>query len=90
LLKDLVKIAQGGLVYSWFLIFALLIWMLAGHKVSQAMSSGCAAIPSDLTLQQLVDEHILSGGQRCFLVNRGSDTIGLMTLHRIKEVPRGE
>jgi Zn-dependent protease len=64
--------------------------LLAGHKVSQAMSSRCAAVPADLTLQQLVDEHILGGGQRCFLVNRGADTIGLMTLHRIKEVPRGE
>ena len=64
--------------------------LLAGHTVSQAMSSHCAAIPAELTLQQLVDEHILSSGQRCFLVNRGSDTVGLMTLHRIREVPRGE
>ena len=64
--------------------------LLAGHKVAQAMSSNCVAIPAELTLQQLVDEYILSGGQRCFLVNRGSDTVGLMTLHRIREVPRGE
>jgi Zn-dependent protease len=63
---------------------------LAGHTVSQAMSSHCLAIPAELTLQQLVDEHILSGGRRCFLVNRGSDTVGLMTLHRIREVPRSE
>ena len=64
--------------------------LLAGHKVAQAMSSHCVAIPAELTLQQLVDDHILSGGQRCFLVNRGSDTVGLMTLHRIRIVPRGE
>jgi Zn-dependent protease/CBS domain-containing protein len=64
--------------------------LLAGHTVSQAMSSHCLAIPAELTLQQLVDEHILSGGRRCFLVNRGSDTVGLMTLHRIRAVPRGE
>jgi Zn-dependent protease/CBS domain-containing protein len=64
--------------------------LLAGHKVAQAMSSHCAAIPAELTLQQLVDEHILSNGQRCFLVKRGSDTVGLMTLHRIREVPRDE
>ena len=44
--------------------------LLAGHTVSQAMSSRCAAVPADLTLQQLVDEHILGSGQRCFLVNR--------------------
>jgi Zn-dependent protease len=64
--------------------------LLAGHMVSQAMSTRCAAVPADLTLQQLVDEHILGSGRRCFLVNRGADTLGLMTLHRIKEVPRGE
>ena len=64
--------------------------LLAGHRVSQAMSTHCTAVPADLTLQQLVDEHILGTGQRCFLVNRGGNTIGLMTLHRIKEVPRGQ
>ena len=64
--------------------------LLAGHTVSQAMSSPCAVISAELTLQQLVDEHILSSGQRCFLVNRGSDTVGLMTLHRIREVPRDD
>jgi Zn-dependent protease/CBS domain-containing protein len=63
---------------------------LAGHRVSQAMSTGCAAVPADLTLQQLVDEHILASGRRCFLVNRGENTLGLMTLHRIKEVARSE
>ena len=62
--------------------------LLAGHTVSQAMSSHCATVSSDLTLQQLVDEHILGGGQRCFLVTGEADTVGLITLHRIKEVPR--
>jgi Zn-dependent protease len=64
--------------------------LLSGHRVSQAMSTRCATVPADLTLQQLVDEHILASGQRCFLVNRGDDTVGMMTLHRIKEVPRPE
>jgi Zn-dependent protease len=64
--------------------------LLGGHTVSQAMSSHCAAVPEELTLQQLVDEHILGGGQRSFLVNRGTNPVGLMTLSRIKEVPRPE
>ena len=62
--------------------------LLEGHRVSQAMSTRCTAVAADLTLQQLVDDHILGSGQRCFLVNRGDATVGLMTLHRIKEVPR--
>ena len=64
--------------------------LLRGHKVAQAMSDRCAAVPGNLTLQQLVDEHILGGSRRCLLVTRGEDTVGLMTLHRIKEVPRSE
>lgn len=62
--------------------------LLTGRRVAQAMSTNYATIPEDLTLQQLVDGQILSGGQRSFLVNRGERTIGLITLHRIKEVPR--
>jgi Zn-dependent protease len=64
--------------------------LLAGHTVSQAMSTHCATVPADLTLQQLVDEHVLGTGRRCFLVHRGTDTVGLMTLHRVKEVPRSD
>jgi Zn-dependent protease/CBS domain-containing protein len=64
--------------------------LLTGHRVSEAMSTHCAVIPEDLTLQQLVDEQILGGGQRSFLVNRGDQTVGLITLHRIKDVPRPE
>jgi Zn-dependent protease len=62
--------------------------LLSGHTVSQAMSNHCAAVPEELTLQQLVDDHILGSAQRCFLVNRGENPVGMMTLHRIKEVPR--
>ena len=64
--------------------------LLAGHTVSQAMSTHCPTVPAELTLQQLVDEHVLGAGQRCFLVHRGSDAVGLMTLHRIKDVPRSD
>jgi Zn-dependent protease len=64
--------------------------MLSGHTVSQAMSPLFIAIPAESTLQQVVDEHILGGGHRCFLVDRGETTVGLMTLHRIREVPRAQ
>lgn len=64
--------------------------LLTGHPVSQVMSAHCAIIPEDLPIQQLVDGQILGVGQRSFLVNRGDKAVGLMTLHRIKEVPRHE
>ncbi len=64
--------------------------LLAGHKVSQAMGARCPAIAEDATLQRLVDEHVLARGERCFLVNRGERTVGLMTVHQITAVPRAE
>ena len=64
--------------------------LLAGHKVSQAMNLHYAAIPADTTIQQLVDHHILGTGQRSFLVTSGSQVIGLLTLHHVKQVPHSE
>ncbi len=63
---------------------------LAGHKVAQAMNRQYSSLPSDTTLQKLVDDHILGGGRRSFVIERGANVIGLLTLHGIKEVPRSE
>ena len=64
--------------------------LLRGHTVSQAMSTHCANVAVDLTLKDVVDEHVLGSGQHCLLVNRGDEVVGLMTLQQIKEVPRAE
>ncbi len=64
--------------------------LLRGHTVSQAMSTHCGSVSPDLTLQDIVDEHILGSGQHCLLVNSGDEVIGLITLQRIKEVPRAQ
>jgi Zn-dependent protease/CBS domain-containing protein len=62
--------------------------LLTGYRVAQAMSTRYAVVPENLMLQQLVDEQILGSGQRYFLVNRGDKTLGMITLHRVNEVPR--
>jgi len=91
----------GGLwiaVIGWFLDNAasaqihqaMFQGLLAGHKASQAMSALGATVSADLTLQTLVDDYVLGSGQRCFLVDRGGRAVGLMTLHRLKDVPRDE
>ena len=64
--------------------------MLAGHRVSEAMSPNYTSLPEDTTLQELVDEHILGGGRRSFIVEEGGQVKGLLTLHHIKEVPRDQ
>jgi Zn-dependent protease len=62
--------------------------LLAGHKVSEIMTRDCAQISDDLTLQELVENHILAGGHRCFVVSHGDKAVGLVTLSEIKKVPR--
>lgn len=64
--------------------------LLAGHKVSEAMSQSYVAIPPDVTLQQLVDDHLLSRGRRSFVVEEGDQVLGLLTIHHIKDIPRPE
>jgi Zn-dependent protease len=64
--------------------------LLAGRTVSQAMSRNYTAIPPDITVQQLVDKHILGRGQRSFVVEEGGQVAGLLTMHSIKELPRNE
>jgi Zn-dependent protease/CBS domain-containing protein len=62
--------------------------MLKGHVASEIMSSDCAIIPPDMTIDHLVNGNILTSGRRCFPVASGSQIMGLMTLHNVKEVPR--
>ena len=69
---------------------AALATLLAGRTVAQAMSVQCPSVPQDATLQQVVDEHILGAGRRCVLVSRGERTVGLLTVHQIKQVPQAQ
>jgi Zn-dependent protease len=43
--------------------------LLAGQQVSQAMSTHCATVSTELTLQDLVDEHISVAGNTVFSSN---------------------
>ena len=62
--------------------------LLAGHKVAEAMSRDCPRIPGETILQDLVDQQILATGRRCFVVTRGAEVAGLVTLSDIRKVPR--
>jgi Zn-dependent protease len=62
--------------------------LLAGHSVAEAMSRDLTAVPRDATIQQLVDQHILTSGRRAFLVQRDQAVLGLLTLHRVVQIPR--
>jgi len=91
----------GGLwiaFIGWFLdsaahaqvVQAQLKSLMAGHSVAQVMNRDYTTVSADMTLQQLVDEYVLGKGQRGFLVDRGGQVVGLMTLHQIRAVPSRE
>jgi Zn-dependent protease len=64
--------------------------LLRGVTAKDVMTRECEVIPADIHLDQLVNERILGGGRRCFLVLRGGrdEVQGLVTIHNVKEAPR--
>jgi Zn-dependent protease/CBS domain-containing protein len=65
--------------------------LMASYRVSDVMNRSYPQVAADITLQQVVDSHVLSSGKRSFIVTTSGDELaGLLTLHRIKEVPRGD
>jgi Zn-dependent protease/CBS domain-containing protein len=62
--------------------------LLSGHKVEEAMSSDFITVSEDATLERLVEEQVLAGGKRSFVVMHVGKPVGLLTLHQIREVPR--
>ncbi len=62
--------------------------LLAGHTVDQVMTRSCVMASAELTLQELVDQYILDKGQRCLVMMRGEQAVGLVTLHSIRQIPR--
>ena len=64
--------------------------LLVGHRASEVMSRDFPFVSDDITLQQMVDAHILGQGRRSFVIEHGDKIVGLLTLHNIREVPRDE
>ena len=64
--------------------------ILKGHRVSELMTRDCPTIPPQITIQQLVNEQILTSGRRCFPVVQNDRVLGLITIHDIKGIPRDQ
>ena len=62
--------------------------MLKGHTASEVMSQECTVVPPDITVEHLVNEHILGSGRRCFPVVSEGRTEGLITLGNVRSIPR--
>jgi Zn-dependent protease/predicted transcriptional regulator len=64
--------------------------VLRGVRVRDVMSRDCPSVPGDISLQQFVDEHLLSTGRRCYLVLDGQQMAGLITTHEVRAVERSQ
>jgi Zn-dependent protease len=62
--------------------------VLKGHHASEIMSKDCLMVPGDMTVERLINEHILTSGRRCFPVVSNDRVVGMITLHNIKIVPQ--
>ncbi len=91
----------GGL---WFLIIGfflrnasaasyeqlLLETTLSNIKVADVMRRDVPRVSPDVTLYDLVHEHLLRGSARCFAVDAGGDFAGLVTLTDVRKVPKDQ
>jgi CBS domain-containing protein len=89
----------GGLwiaFIGWFLMQAAgasyaSVALASGLKdthVSDVMERSCVTVDGNLNVQQLVEEHLLRSGRRCFVVEQQGEIAGLVTPHEIKELDR--
>ena len=62
--------------------------LLTGHTVGEIMTRDCTTLTPEVTLEQLVHDHILTTGRRCFPVARAGRVEGLLTLHQVNKIPR--
>jgi Zn-dependent protease/CBS domain-containing protein len=61
---------------------------LSGLVAQDIMTRECPTVSGRLSLAELVEEHILKTGQRCFVISDEGRLDGLITLHQIKTIPR--
>lgn len=63
---------------------------LEGVRVRELMTPSPETVPPDLTLGQLVEEYFLQRRYQAFPVIQNDRPLGIITLNRVKEIPREE
>lgn len=61
---------------------------LEGVPVRRLMATDVDSISQDLTIEQVIDQHILSGRQHTYPVMADGELSGLICLHDIRQVPQ--
>jgi Zn-dependent protease len=83
---------------GWFVIDAarqsyhqtVIMQKLKGHSARDIVHNDCQEIPSDFTIDNLVNQYMQSAGKRCFWVVDGNKIQGMVTFQDIKNVLRAE
>ena len=60
---------------------------LEGVPVGRLMATDVDRVPPNLTIQQVIDEHILSGRQHAYPVTSDGELLGIICLHDVRKVP---
>lgn len=61
---------------------------LRGIRVGQVMSRDCSRVGSLVPINLLVEERVLTGGERCFFVADNGQLEGMLTLRDISRIPQ--
>lgn len=63
---------------------------LRGYTARDLMTTECPAVDGGLSLDELVNLHVLPTGQRCFVVTRDGQPEGLVTLRSVRGLSRDQ
>jgi Zn-dependent protease/predicted transcriptional regulator len=61
-----------------------------GVRAADAMTQDPATVPADITLQEFIEHHVFQGRHHSYPVVDHGRPLGLITLERVKSVPREE
>lgn len=62
--------------------------LLTGVKARSIAMETCAPVPGGMNLDLLIQDHVLTGGEYCFLVTDNENTQGVLTLDDVRAVTR--
>jgi Zn-dependent protease/predicted transcriptional regulator len=62
--------------------------IVQGHAAGEIMTRDCVTVRPNLSIAQLVNEHMLTSGRRCFPVADDGRLLGMVTIHNVKAIPR--
>lgn len=64
--------------------------ILRGHFVREVLETDCPHVLKQLSLDVFLESVAIPSGKRCFVVTEGDQLLGLLTMHRLQEVPRSK